>query len=215
MSNTTVIIGTGGFGREVLWACGAGSDNLFFVDDNKDIHGKRICHVEVIGSIEHIPDRFRDNLGDVYFVCGVGSPKLRQKFVARVNKLPLEFSKFTTVIDPLAAYSRFVDIGEGSVVCAGTILTTQVKVGQHVNINLDCTVGHDTIIEDYVNISPGVHISGYCTLKRGCDIGTGVNIIPHITIGENSIVGAGACVTKDVPPNTLVVGVPAVVKKQF
>ena len=111
--------------------------------------------------------------------------------------------------------SEYVSVRWGTVICAGSILTTDIEVGQHVNINIDCTVGHDTTIEDYVNISPGVHISGYCTLKEGCDIGTGVNIIPRITVGEGAIVAAGACVIKDVPPYTLVAVVPAVVKKEL
>ena len=81
-------------------------------------------------------------------------------------------------------------------------------------INLNCTVGHDSIIGDFVEMAPGVHISGNCTIGAYCNIGTNATILPKITMGENVIVGAGSVVTKDVPANCLVVGVPAVIKKE-
>jgi len=215
---TLVIIGTGGFGREVLWA--AQEDNslqfveFVFVDDSSEIHNTVVCNASVVGTIEHVPKVFAGKEG-IGFVCGVGSPRLRKEFVSRVQKLPSSFSTFFPVIHRSVNMSPFVSVGEGSVLCAGNNLTTQISIGKHVNLNLDCTVGHDCVIEDFVNISPGVHISGYCTLKEGCDIGTGVNIVPHVTIGEGAIIGAGACVTKDIPPYTLAVGIPAVVKKNL
>ena len=218
-----VIIGTGGFGREVLWASREMEPSIYaltgalvqgsldikdvaFVDDDKNLWNTEICGAPVVGCIEYAGNYF--DQADMLFVCGVGLNELRKKFVQRVENT-FGKNKFHTVIHQSVEKSSFVNIGEGSVVCAGSILTTQVKVGNHVNINLDCTIGHDVVIEDFVNVSPGVHISGYCTLKEGCDIGTGANILPHVTIGKNSIVGAGACVTKDVPDNTTVVGVPA------
>lgn len=220
MLNTLVIIGTGGFGREVLWAFRERTasdhisndayiiDRVVFADDNKETHGTEICGAKVVGTIEDV------GWGcDPVFVCGVGSNPLRRKFVERVEKKYHE-SRFYTIEHASVEKSLYVSVGAGTVICAGTIITTQVKIGNHVNINLDCTVGHDVVIEDFVNISPGVHISGYCTLKEGCDIGTGVNILPHVTIGRNSVIGAGATVTKDIPDNVVAVGVPAKVIKK-
>ena len=223
-----VIIGTGGFGREVLWAAnasipstslpdilfgiGSESSTAFFVDDNVELHGSTVCDVEVIGKIEDVKEWAGTR--PIKFICGVGSPKLRRKFVRRVENI---FGRgfFDTVVADSVNKSRFVEIGTGSVVCAGTNITTQVKIGEHVNINLDCTVGHDVTIGDFTNISPGVHISGYVNVGEGVDIGTGANILPHVNIGRNAIIGAGACVTKDVPENALAVGVPAKNKERI
>jgi len=57
-------------------------------------------------------------------------------------------------------------MGEGVVICAGCILTTNIKIGNHVQINLDCTIGHDVIMDDYSTLAPGVHLSGYVSLGK-------------------------------------------------
>lgn len=98
------------------------------------------------------------------------------------------------------------------------------KVGKKVYIGHLCIIDDTFIelltIEDNVSISSGCIITchdsstfdgtvGNVTIKRGAYLGIGAIILPGITIGENSVVGAGAVVTKDVPPNTIVVGIPA------
>jgi len=110
--------------------------------------------------------------------------------------------------------SRFVEVGRGSVITVGNILTVNVRLGQHVHVNLDCTIGHDAVLEDYATLAPGVHVSGWVFIKEGVYIGTGAVIIngtedKPLEIGAYAVVGAGAVVTKDVPPGVTVVGVPA------
>ena len=77
--------------------------------------------------------------------------------VEKANDIGL---KFCSVIHPSAKMSQYIDVGKGTIITAGNILTTQIKIGNHVIINLDCTIGHDSIIEDYCTILPGCHISG-------------------------------------------------------
>jgi sugar O-acyltransferase (sialic acid O-acetyltransferase NeuD family) len=102
-----------------------------------------------------------------------------------------------------------VIIGEGSIVCAGTIITVNIDIGKHVILNLACTVGHDTIIEDYCSFMPSVNISGEVKIGNGVYCGTGAKIINQLEIGENSIIGAGAVVSKTLPANCTAVGIPA------
>ncbi len=64
-------------------------------------------------------------------------------------------------------------MGKGTVICAGCILTTNIKMGNHVQINLDCTIGHDVIMDDYATLAPGVHVSGYVSLGKRVYVGTG------------------------------------------
>ncbi|MGH7625559.1 MAG: hypothetical protein ACREOJ_09600 [Gemmatimonadaceae bacterium] len=110
--------------------------------------------------------------------------------------------------------SRFVELGEGTIVCAGCILTVNIAIGRHVHLNLDCTIGHDAVLEDFVTLAPGVHVSGCVKIERGAYLGTGAVVINGtqvrpLVVGAGAIVGAGAVVTKNVSPGVTVVGVPA------
>ena len=92
---------------------------------------------------------------------------------------------------------------------ANSVFTTNIKIGNHVFVNLGATIGHDTIIEDGCVLNPGSNISGGVLIKAGTLIGTNATILQYNNIGAGVIVGAGAVVTKDVQDNTTVIGVPA------
>ena len=144
-------------------------------------------------------------------MIAIGSSKTRERLHAELHDRGLAFH---TCFAPDVHMSRTVEVGEGTIICAGSILTVNIVIGRSVHINLDCTVGHDVVIEDFATIAPGTHISGNVTIKRGAHIGTGANIINGtpdrpLVIGEGAVVGAGACVIRDVPAFTTVVGVPA------
>ena len=72
-----------------------------------------------------------------------------------------------------------------------------------------CTVGHDTIIDDYYAFMPSVNISGEVHLHHSVYVGTGAKIINLLEVGESTIVGAGAVVSKSLPANCTAVGIPA------
>jgi sugar O-acyltransferase (sialic acid O-acetyltransferase NeuD family) len=119
-----------------------------------------------------------------------------------------------TLVHPRVEKSRWVTIGSGVVICAGNILTTNITIGDNVQINLDCTVGHDVQLAEYATLAPGVHVSGCVTVGRRVYIGTGAVIIngtqqEPLTIGDDAVVGAAACVTRSVAAGATVVGVPA------
>jgi len=97
----------------------------------------------------------------------------------------------------------------------GTIITNDIKLKKGTIINLNCIVGHDTVIGEFVEICPNVSISGNCEIGNYSFIGTNATILPKIKIGQNVIVAAGAVVTKDVPDNCMVAGIPAIIKKQL
>jgi acetyltransferase EpsM len=121
--------------------------------------------------------------------------------------------EFFSAIPGSINLSRQKFIGVGVTVGQGTILTVNVTIDDHTLINIGCTLSHDVKIGKYVNISPGVHLAGYVTVEDEVFIGTAATMIPRVTIGKGSYVAAGACVTQDVPPYSMVAGVPAKVKK--
>ena len=144
-------------------------------------------------------------------VVAVGDPAAREQCVRKCVAADLSF---VSLVHPRAETSQWVTIGQGTIVCAGAVLTTNITIGQHVHINVGCTVSHDADLADFVTLSPGVHLSGWVSVGRRVFLGTGAVVINGssarpIRIGEDAIVGAGACVVGDVAPGTTVVGVPA------
>ena len=207
-----VIIGAGGFAREMLDVFDAANElkptyNIlgYIVGTEYGVLGTQINDKPILGDF----DWFTDHT-DVLAICGVGAPEVRRKMIMRVKEYGIGFC---SVIHPKAVTTRWNKIGVGSIITAGCILTNQITVGDHVHLNLDCTVGHDAVLEDFVTIAPGVHISGNVTLKTGAYIGTGANIIEKKTVGMWSVVGAGSTIVSDVPPNVTAVGTPGKVIK--
>ncbi len=203
------IIGAGGFGREVAWLverinAQSPTWNLKgFIDDNESIKGSFFDGFEVLGNIDYL----RSLDSERFVVCAVGASKVRQRIIDRLsgsNSL-----SFATLIDPSVLMSNSVSIGEGSIICAGTIATVDITIGKHNIINLDCTIGHDAVLEDYVTLYPSVNISGSTTIRECVELGTGMQIIQGKTIGKGSIIGAGAVVVKDITENCTAVGSPA------
>lgn len=204
-----IIIGAGGFGREVAWlverinAASPQWNLLGFLDDSEEIQSKNIDKYSVIGKVDDIV-----NHPNAFAVCCVANTVVRKMLASKVKSNP-----FATLVDPAAVVSPRVEIGEGSVICAGVVITVDIKIGKHNIIDVNSTVGHDAVLEDFVTLYPSVNVSGNTLIKSGVELGTGTQVIQGFTIGENTIVGAGAVVNRDLPCNCTAVGVPAKVIK--
>jgi sugar O-acyltransferase (sialic acid O-acetyltransferase NeuD family) len=203
------IIGAGGFGREVAWLVERINEveptwNLKgFIDDNTKVQGTLLDDYPVVGGCDYLINSERE----MWTACAVGSAKTRKKIIKKLENN--SYVKFATLVDPSVLYSKRVNIGEGSIICAGTLITVDVSIGNHVIVNLDCTVGHDDIVHDFVTIYPSVNISGNVEVGECAELGTGMQIIQGKNIGKESIIGAGAVVVRDIPEKCTAVGSPA------
>ena len=148
------------------------------------------------------------NYPDAYFVCAVGASRTREKIINRVKALKPDI-RFATLIDPSVQMSELVEVGEGTIVCAHALITVNIKIGSHVIINNDCTIGHDAVLQDFVILYPSVNISGNTNIGRCSEMGVGSQIIQGKTVGNYSIIGAGAVVIRDIPDKCTAVGCPA------
>jgi sugar O-acyltransferase (sialic acid O-acetyltransferase NeuD family) len=121
----------------------------------------------------------------------------------------LGFQFADTLVHPSVFISKRNQVGIGSIICEGTIVTTNVVIKDFVIINRRVNISHDDRIEDYVTVSPGVNIAGNVIIGEGAYIGIGASIREKITIGSWTVVGGGAFVNDNIPERTLYAGVPA------
>lgn len=141
----------------------------------------------------------------------IANSKVREKLVARleqdnVKNIDVKASN-VVILDE-------VQMGEGSLLCPFTCLTSNIKIGKFFHANIYSYVAHDCIIGDYVTFAPGVKCNGNIHIEDHAYIGTGAVIkqgTPEkpLVIGKGAIVGMGAVVTKSVAAGTTVVGNPA------
>lgn len=206
-----VIVGAGGFAREVLWLVRELRRDPFHAQVMPDpigiidsAAGQPVMGLPILGddnwAFKHL-DR-----GRVSFVCAIGNPAARGKVCER-----FEANGYIalTLIHPSVRMSEEVNIGRGAILCAGAVLTTHIALGAYVIVNLNATIGHDVVIGDMVTINPGVNISGNVKIGDGVEVGTGAVILPGVTVGKGAVIGAGAVVIEDVPAGSTVVGNPA------
>ncbi|NQX62151.1 acetyltransferase [Paenibacillus qinlingensis] len=206
-----VIWGCGGMGREVNHLCELlDIEVIGFLDERSEMCGQMIDETPVLGDLSdiiHLCDQ-------VKVVCaGVGSPQLKKRLVQKTRDFGFSFAD--SLVHPGVQLSRKIQLGIGSIICAGTIITINVHIGHFVIVNSSVTIAHDVRISDYVTLSPGVNLSGNVMVEEGVFIGTGSAVREKITIGPWSMIGGGAFVKDQVPGGVLYAGVPAVFKKNL
>lgn len=118
-------------------------------------------------------------------------------------------------VAPNATVIGQIQVGQGSSIWYGAVLrgdVERIEIGDYSNIQdgavLHGDPGLPTILEDYVTVGHRAVIHG-AYLERGCLVGIGATVLDGVRVGSGSLIGAGAVVTKDVPPGSLVVGLPA------
>lgn len=202
------IIGAGGFGREVKTILDSINkvsllyEFIGYFDDGK-VKGEMINNFPILGGI----DDLNNFDADLDIVIALGDPRTKKKIIDKIGNNKINFPN---IIHPSVMISDdAVKIGKGNIICGGTIITCNIEIKDFVILNLSCTVGHDTVIGSYSSFMPSVNISGEVVIEDGVYVGTGAKIINQLTIGKNTIVGAGAVVSKSLPENCTAVGIPA------
>jgi len=207
-----VVIGAGGFAREVKWliseinTSGEQFDFLGFVVSDLSQLGPRDSKNDVVGDYQWI-EQNRDRVDCL--ALGIGNPVARATIG---DELTTSFPNvgWPQLIHPSVCFDRgSCEIGKGVLLCAGTIGTVNLKLESFCMVNLACTIGHEARIGRGTVLNPTVNISGGVTLEDEVLVGTGAQILQYVTVGRGATVGAGAVVSRPVEPGSTVVGIPA------
>lgn len=209
---TIAIVGAGGFAREVRWLL----DEINSIQESWEFRGFVVSDLSrlgehdsrelVLGDLSWL-DKYRKSIDAV--AIGIGSGGARLRLSAEISEQFPELEWPALVHPTVRLDAGSCSIGGGSIICAGTVATVNVKFDPYCLVNLCCTIGHEAVIGEGSVVNPSVSISGGVRIGKGALIGTGARILQYVTVGAGASVGAGAVVTKDVSEGTTVVGIPA------
>jgi sugar O-acyltransferase (sialic acid O-acetyltransferase NeuD family) len=202
------ILGAGDFGREVTllvkqinkvqptW------NLLGFYDDNVS-KGTHVYSLPVLGNVQEI----NDLKIPLSLALGIANPHVKKAITETLLNPILEFP---TLVHPSCELGDDSNVfGIGCIITCGCIFTVNITVGEFVIFNLGTTIGHDARISSFSSIMPNCNVSGGAVIGSACYFGTGSIVLQNLSIGDNSVVGAGAVVTRSAAANSKLIGVPA------
>lgn len=215
--NKFAIIGSGGFAREVMtYLLDVRFSDIdpfyadFYVSDEYWQENRRhIIHTDDYSQVDFPEKKLSEITLEHNVIVAIGDPKVRQKIVEAHPEL-----NYVTLIASDDFYPGN-EIGVGCVICPGTIVTANVKIGNHVQLNLQTTVGHDSILSDFATTAPGAKISGNCNLGKRVYVGTNASIKEKIDICADAVIGLNAGVVKNIVEAGTYVGTPATKVKKY
>ncbi len=190
-----VIVGAGGFGRDVLeWArlsprflARSGVTSFAFLDDGQT---GSVSGVPVIGTVASYQPLPSDQL-----LCAIADPQIRRRLVTQLRGKGAAFTQF---VSDAALVASSAQLAAGVIVCPQAVVSVDTALGEQVHVNVGSLVGHDTTIGAWSTVSPGCSISGNVRLGRGVFLGTAVSIAPMLEIVDDVVLGMGSVVVRPV-----------------
>lgn len=215
MANRYIILGAGGLARELYhnlreqYARQSGRGNApvcaGFLDDAKT--EMAAGYPPILGTIKgHRPSPEYD------YYLGVGIPEVRRRVALLFRGYEHLFPAWHSAWPAEKLAGRNIVVGPGSLIEQGQV-SCDIKIGKFALVS--GMIGHDVEIGDYCEIAPGAAVSGETVVEEGVHIAAGSVTAPGVRIGAWSKISAGSAVMKDVPPCSLVVGVPGKIHTEF
>ena len=200
-----LLVGAGGFGREVLqWARDAWPEHAprigGFLSAERDRLERHDCPLNVIAA----PDLYEPQPGDALLLA-IGIPVVRRQVA---ESLRSRGAKFLTLIHPTAIVAPTAAIGEGSIVCPFAIVSDSARVGAFVLMNYHSSLGHDASAGDHAVLSPYATLGGNAHIGDDVFMGLHASVGPGRRIGARSKVSANSCALSDAPTESIIYGAP-------
>lgn len=208
-----VIVGAGGHGAVVadillrMREAGDRIEIVALVDDDPAFTGRRILSIRVVpGGLAALTTIEHDAV-----IVAVGNNAARRDISDRLRR---SGRMLAIARHPASVVAPDVDIGPGTVVCAGVVVNTSTRIGWCAILNTHSSVDHHNDVGDYAHIAPGAHLAGHVSIGDEALIGMGSVVLSGRRIGRRATVGAGSVVTRDLPAGVLALGAPARVRRK-
>ena len=203
--NELYIIGAGSVGGHLATNISSYSQDYnivgFFDDDEKKI-GKLFCGYPVLAPINQSLI-----LPGISLFIGIAFPELKRTIFQNFKESKNYF--WPSFIHKSAWVSEEVNVGMGSIIYPGSSINYGSKIGDFVVVNMNCAIGHHTNIGLFSSLAPSVSTGGHTNFGNCVDVGIGVSTIQGVNIGDDSIIGGQAMITKSFPPKSKIIGIPA------
>lgn len=196
-----LLVGASGLAREVLAAGMTGVAGM--LDDDTSLHGTEIGGVPVLGSVADAAERDEQLL-----VC-IGPSGSRCEVVRSLGRLGVGAGRYATYVARSARVGSTSDVGPGSILLDGVVVTADARIGSHVVVMPNCVITHDDVLEDFATLTSGVALAGGVRVGEAAYIGMNAAVRQGLSIGAAATVGMGAAVLSDVPAGEIWAGVPA------
>lgn len=176
-----------------------------FLDDDKNKIGRSFWEIPVLGNIDEIV-----NYKNCSIAIGIASPLVKKKILDKIGD---DFN-FPNFVARNAWLSNNVIIGKGIIIYPGVSINHESEIGDFVVINMNCAIGHNSIIEKCCSLAPGVNFAGYTYLEPYVEIGIGVSTVQQIRIGMCAVIGGQSILIRDAESYATYVGIPAIKKNK-
>ncbi len=206
MRTPLLLVASGGLGREAAEAARAGErwEPLGYLDDDPTRWGIEVGGLPVLGGAEQVMTH-----PDAAVVVCAGKGAVRLALDRRLRAAGLDPARYATVVHPQVDVPGSARIGAGSVLLAGTVLTADVQLGDHVVCMPRVVLTHDDVVDDGATLCAGVTLGGSVRIGSAAYLGMACSLKEGVQVGAGALIGMGAVVLADVPAGQTWVGVPA------
>lgn len=202
-TESLVLIGAGGHARVVFDAARVASPDLAIEvrDDRPRPPEPAFGGLPIVG-----PAWPEGELRGRGVHVAIGDGAVRRRLAER---LVAHGARLVEIRHPRAVVSAMARVDAGAFVAANAIIGPAASVGRGVIVNHAAVVDHDCRVGDWCHVAPGAILGGAVQVGEGVLVGAGAVLLPGVRIGPGARIGAGAVVTRDVPGDAVVIGVPA------
>ncbi|HLY18362.1 MAG TPA: acetyltransferase [Bryobacteraceae bacterium] len=168
--------------------------------------GTDLMGYTVLGSEDCLPE-LMERLGVGRAIIAIGDNRTRREVSRRVSAIAPDLN-FVNAIHPSAQIGRAVDLGRGIAIMAGAVVNSGTRIGDFCFVNTHASVDHDNVMEPFSCLQPNAATGGNVRIGALSVVAMGAHVIQGISIGEDTLIGAGSTVLSHIPGGVVAYGTP-------